>query len=148
MKKITSFLVILILLITCLSASTAANDIDKEVLQAQLSDEQGLSILGEIPIDVSVRCILSNYTSENTPDTFALDYQKAFFEDDHEVHAIINESLGITTRVACDNGMLFVTVFQYHQDDERMLSSLQAAFRPSGNQVLRNMQRKSNRAAQ
>ncbi|MCR4884061.1 MAG: hypothetical protein K6A68_10840, partial [Clostridiales bacterium] len=77
MKKITSFLVILILLITCLSASTAANDIDKEVLQAQLSDEQGLSILGEIPIDVSVRCILSNYTSENTPDTFALDYYKA-----------------------------------------------------------------------
>ncbi len=119
MKKITSFLVILILLITCLSASTAANDIDKEVLQAQLSDEQGLSILGEIPIDVSVRCILSNYTSENTPDTFALDYYKAFFEDDHEVHAIINEFLGITTRVACDNGMLFVTVFQYHQDDER-----------------------------
>ena len=48
-----------------------------------------------------------------------LDYYKAFFEDDHEVHAIINESLGITTRVACDNGMLFVTVFQYHQDDER-----------------------------
>ena len=118
MKKVLSFLLICSMLLVCISV--CAED-TKEALQKKLLEEQGLTFLGNVPNDATSGWRLSEYTSKNGPETFALDYYHAYIEEGDVLHALINKNLGITVRVSASTlfGVVSITIFKYHQDEEK-----------------------------
>lgn len=61
---------------------------------------------------------------------YALPYYRSYFKDDSEIHFIVNFTLKTTTRVTCDSGLLFVSVYDYVDGEEH-----DAKVMPSGTQL-------------
>lgn len=61
----------------------------------------------------------------NLPITdYALDYYEAYFDNDNEVHAVINFTKNETNNITAGNGMLFIDTHQYVKDEEHDASEL------------------------
>jgi len=88
-------------------------------LADELANTYGLKFLGYVPNDVTGKWRLAEYTSDSSPESFALDYYKAYFKGDDEIHALINRNQGITAKIGEVFDEVVVTIYQYHQDEEK-----------------------------
>lgn len=100
------------------SNSTPENVIDKEELQKQIKDDENLVFMGNVRNDVTGNWRLSEYASSDQFQNFALDYYKAFFEDDKEVHAVINMSTKVTASISKIGDTLYISLYEYVDGEE------------------------------
>lgn len=98
---------------------TGEGALDKEALKAKLNSEQGLIWFGNVRNDVTGKWRLSEYASSDSQETIAFEYYKAYFEDDEEIHALINISKSRTACISVLSGnMLSITIKKYIQGEE------------------------------
>lgn len=100
------------------SISTPENVIDKEELQKKIKDDENLVFMGNVRNDVTGNWRLSEYASSDQLQNFALDYYKAFFEDDKEVHAVINMSTKVTASISKIGDTLYISLYEYVDGEE------------------------------
>lgn len=120
MKKICLLLLSVLLVCSGVSAET----IDKEALKEKVKDEHNLIWWGEVRDDVTGNWRLSECATTDTVDQYALDYYNAFFEDDKEIHGIINFTLRTTTRLRVFNGVISCDTLEYVDGEEHSAKTL------------------------
>lgn len=91
---------------------------EKNDLQNELEQKYGLSSAGSIRHDKTGKWKLNRYASSTSPEEFIIDYYKAFFNSDDEVHWIINYTFNTTTCVHCNNGILKIDIYERVPDEE------------------------------
>ena len=97
----------------------------KEELKDALKKKESLVWFGDVQNDVTGNWRLAEYSESDSQESFAIDYYKAFFEDDKEIHAVIN----MTTRTtAClsmiDSNIIDVTIHDYIEGEEHDAKAL------------------------
>ena len=91
----------------------------KEDLKAALEDKYGLVWFGSVRNDTTGNWRLSEYASSEPLEDFSVDYYKAYFEDDKEIHAVINMSTSVTGKISkLSDDLLDVTLFEYVSKEE------------------------------
>ena len=93
----------------------------KEALKKALEEKESLVWFGDVRNDVTGNWRYSMYSESDTQETFAADYYKAFFENDEEIHAVINTTLKTTARFtvsSLDKKIMFVTILEYVDGEE------------------------------
>ena len=105
--------------------STAfGEDYNREELKETLKKEYGLIWFGNVRDDVTGNWRLSECASKDTVDKYALDYYRAYFEDDKEIHGIINFTLKTTTRLRVFNGTILCDTLEYVDGEEHSAKTL------------------------
>ncbi len=77
-----------------------------------------LEDLERVPGDVTGRWYYTTYYDDSEVIDFALNYYKAYFKDDNEIHAVINRSSDTTTCLRVTLDQLFVDVHEYVDGEE------------------------------
>ena len=90
----------------------------KEELQKALEDKEALIFFGDVRNDKTGKWRYAMYSESDTQETFAADYYKAFFEDDSEIHALINATRKTTARLTVMDDTIDVTILQYVDGEE------------------------------
>ena len=91
----------------------------KEELKKAIKDKEHLVWFGDVRNDVTGNWRLSEYTSRDSQESFAADYYKAFFENDKEIHAVINMTLKTTSCLSViDSNTIDVTIKEYIKGEE------------------------------
>lgn len=115
---------IIFLLFTVIILGATVHAEDKETLKEQVKQEHNLIWLGEVRDDVTGNWRLSECATTDTVDQYALDYYNAFFEDDKEIHGIINFTLKTTTRLRVFNGVISCDTLEYVDGEEHSAKTL------------------------
>ena len=103
----------------------ASKSSQKELLKDNLKETYNLVYYGNIRNDTTGNWRYSIYSSNDSQEKLALDYYKAFFDSDNEIHALINASLNTTARISfIPPQTLDVTIFEYKKDEEYDASAL------------------------
>lgn len=101
-----------------------SND-DKEALKAAIKDKERLVWHGDVRNDVTGNWRLATFASSNPLQTFALEYYKAFFESNDEIHAVINKNEKVTGKISLlTSDLIDVTIHEYidkEENDAKML---------------------------
>lgn len=88
-------------------------------LKDVLNQNENLTWFGSVRNDTTGKWRLSEYASGDSQESFAADYYKAFFENNDEIHAVINMSLRTTARLQMINkNTIDVTIMEYVEDEE------------------------------
>lgn len=90
----------------------------KEDLQQMLKDNEGLAFNPGIPNDPAGILRAGVYNSNTSQENLALDYYKAFFGNDSEIHALINSANKTTACVQVMGDELDVTLTEYVDKEE------------------------------
>ena len=90
----------------------------KEDLQQMLKDNEGLTFYPEVPNDSTGKRRMGVYNSNTSQEKIALDYYKAFFDNDSELHALINPSNKTTACIQVLGDKLDVTITEYVDKEE------------------------------
>ena len=97
---------------------------DKTALQDKIKDEKSLVWFGDVRNDNTGKWRYSMYSANDSQETFAADYYKAFFENDDEIHAVINTTNKTTAKVSVVGSQLDVTIHEYVEDEEHDANAL------------------------
>ena len=97
---------------------------DKSVLQDRLKDDMSLVWFGDVRNDATGNWRYSMYSESDSQETFALEYYKAFFESDDEIHAVINTTNKTTAKISVVGTKLDVTIHEYLEDEEHDANKL------------------------
>lgn len=125
MKKLLSIIlcfVLVVFLVSCGSDSPFTDE--QKTLQAALEDSVGMTWFGNVRNDVTELWRLSECATHNDITTYAVDYYKAYFTSDDEIHAVVNFSLNTTSKISVIGGSLFVDVHEYVSGEEHDASKL------------------------
>ena len=99
--------------------NTETSDVKDSSAKDKLKESEGLVWFGDVRNDVTGKWRLSEYASSDTQETFAVDYYKAFFESDDEIHAVINMTNKTTACVKLiTEDTLEVTIYEYVDGEE------------------------------
>ena len=93
-------------------------DDEKAKLQEEIEAKYGLKYFGKVRNDNTGNWRYSGYTENDSQETFALEYYKAFFEDDKEIHAVINFTNKTTAKLSVVNDKIDVTIHEYVDGEE------------------------------
>ena len=74
--------------------------------------------------DVTGRWRLARVTTFTSTEEYALDYYKAFFKDDDEIHVIVNYTLNTTTTLTVFGDIIFCTILEHIDKEEHDASTL------------------------
>lgn len=100
-------------------ATTKSNAINKEDLQEAVKDKYSLVFFGDVRNDTTGNWRYAGYSESDSQEQFAVEYYKAFFENDKEIHAVINFTRKTTARVSLlDSNTLDVSILEYVQGEE------------------------------
>ena len=107
------------------SASEASVD-KKELREAfDKSFDDGVTIFyNSVRNDVTGKWRSYICATPNNITDFAVDYYNAYFEDDSEIHFVVNFQLGTTTRISKIGNMLDLTVHEYTDGEEHDAKAL------------------------
>lgn len=82
-------------------------------------DDIDFSFSDSVRHDTTGNWRISLIATQQTPDSYALDYYNTLFSSDDEIHAVVNFSLNTTTRISVlFDGVLDVTVLEYVDGEE------------------------------
>lgn len=101
-----------------LDTEEVSEDDEKAKLQEELKDKYSLIYNGEVRNDNTGNWRYSGYTENDSQETFASEYYKAFFEDDKEIHAVINFTNKTTAKLAVVGEKIDVTIYEYVDGEE------------------------------
>ena len=88
-------------------------------------NSNNLYYYGKVQNDITGKWRYSGYTSTVAQENLALDYYKAFFESDDEIHALINYAAGNTARITVlDENTLDVTILEHIEGEEHNADTL------------------------
>lgn len=88
-------------------------------LQEKIESEKGLIFQSYVENDVTGNCRLARYSSDDSLETFALDYYNAFFKADNEVHTVINFNKNVTGCITkISDNTLDVCLYDYVDNEE------------------------------
>lgn len=99
----------------------------KEEIREELKEKYHLVWFGDVRNDVTGNWRLAEYAASEPFENFALDYYKAYVENDKEVHAVINMTVDVTyslTASSVDMGYLFVRALDYVEGEEHDAKTL------------------------
>lgn len=92
---------------------------------SEISDDIPASVSGvdvtfasSINGDVTGNWRLARVATDKETQDYALDYYKAFFKSDDEIHWIVNFSNNTTASIKCMGDLLFVDTFDYVKGEE------------------------------
>ena len=98
---------------------------ERQALKEKLKTDYKLEWIGKLSDDTTGRWRLSKYNSDETPEKIALDYYTAYFENNDEIHAIINTKQNITVRLSIlGNSIIDVTIKEYIEGEEQSAKTL------------------------
>lgn len=96
-----------------------ATENDKELLKNAVKEKYGLVFFGNVRNDVTGNWRLAEYSASDSQEHLAIEYYKAFFEDDKEIHAVINMTNKTTARLSLiDSNTIDVTIHEYIENEE------------------------------
>lgn len=81
-------------------------------------DEYGLTLSKTVRNDKTGNWRIAKTASSLVIADHAVEYYNEFFEDDSEIHFVINFTTKTTTRITSDGTNLYVTVFEYVDGEE------------------------------
>ena len=91
----------------------------KEEQKEELKKKEALVWFGDVRNDTTGNWRLSEYSESDSQETFAVDYYKAFFENDKEIHAVINMTNKTTACLSMiDSNTIDVTIHEYVKGEE------------------------------
>lgn len=99
----------------------------KEEIREDLKEKHGLIFSGDVRNDVTGNWRYALCASSSPVEDFALDYYKAYFENDKEVHGIINFTTKTTTAITVTtigHKYLHVRVLEYVDGEEHNAKTL------------------------
>ena len=102
------------------SSDTAAVEVSTstEELQQMLKDNEDLVFYPNVPNDSTGQMRIAVYSSASTPESIALDYYRAFFEDDSEIHGLINQESRTTARLSASGDSIDIMLYEYVDNEE------------------------------
>ena len=103
---------------TLFNTSINADEIDYKKLFINSIGAADLVFCDSVPNDDSGYFKICKISASEQVVNFAVPYYRGFFEDDREVHAIINNTLKTTTRILVDGYILDVDVFKHIEGEE------------------------------
>lgn len=119
MKKLFALVVCFVLVASLVGCGSDSPFTDEQkTLQATLEDSIGLTWFGDVRNDVTGLWRLSECVTSDDVTKYALDYYKAYFTSDDEIHAVINFSLNTTNKISVIGGSLYVDVLDYVSGEE------------------------------
>ncbi len=93
--------------------------------QKALRADTVVNYYGSVPNDITGKMRCSGYSSGTAQEDLALDYYKAFFGGDDEIHALINYAAGNTARITVlDDNTLDVTIMEHIDGEEQNADTL------------------------
>jgi len=96
-----------------------SDDNSPEAIKNRLRDNYDLSFRGNVNNDVTGNWRLANYNSSTSQENFAGDYYRAYFENDKEIHAVINWRNNTTASIkVLFSGVLDVSIHEYIENEE------------------------------
>ncbi|MBR1692308.1 MAG: hypothetical protein IJ711_05980, partial [Lachnospiraceae bacterium] len=99
--------------------SDANPPVDDESTEAQKHlDSIGIHFSDHVPNDVTGNFRLARVSSSDFITDYAIDYYKAYFKNNEEIHAVVNFTTNTTTRLAVYGNILFVDVYEYVDKEE------------------------------
>lgn len=78
-----------------------------------------LTYYDSVPGDVTGRWRVATTSFGSAPSNYAAEYYNNVFSSDDEVHAICDPTLGTTTRIKVEQGLLFVDTLKYVDGEEK-----------------------------
>lgn len=97
--------------------STKNQDAEREAFKEEIGGS-GLTFYNNVRNDVTGNWRVSVIYSNAVMQEHAVNYYKAYFTDNNEIHFVCNLGLKTTTRIKVVAGELEVTVFEYVQSEE------------------------------
>jgi len=98
------------------SESSESSEISDD-MPSSVSDVD-VTFASSINGDVTGNWRLARVATDKETQDYALDYYKAFFKSDDEIHWIVNFSNNTTTSIKCMGDLLFVDIFDYVKGEE------------------------------
>lgn len=99
-------------------ASVVDETNSNDELKKTIEDTYGLVWCGNVRNDVTGNWRLSEYSSSESLEAFALDYYNAYFENDKEIHAVINMTNKVTGKISAMGDTITVTLHEYINGEE------------------------------
>lgn len=125
MKKLLSFIICAALALSLVACGSESPFTDEQkTIQAELEDSISLTWFGEVRNDVTALWRLSECATHDDITEYALDYYKAYFTSDDEIHAVVNFSLNTTNKISVVGSFLSVEVHEYVSGEEHDASTL------------------------
>ena len=90
----------------------------KEELQQMIRDNEDLTFYSKVPNDTTGRWRMGVYYSSSSPENFALDYYKAYFEDDSETHGLINLANKTSACLNVYGDKIDIMIYEYVDKEE------------------------------
>lgn len=90
----------------------------KEDLQQMLKDNEDLTFYSTVPNDVTEQMRMGVYYSGSSPENIAYDYYRAFFENDSELHALINLENKTSACLTVSGDKIDVMIYEYVDNEE------------------------------
>ncbi len=125
MKKLLSIVICaaLFLSLTGCGSDSPFTDEQKQI-QTALEDSISLTWMGDVRNDVTELWRLSECVTSDDITAYALDYYKAYFTSDDEIHAIINFGLNTTNKLSVFGESLMIDVYDYVSGEEHDAATL------------------------
>ncbi len=102
-----------------------ADDSAKKALQNSLHTEKGIDFYGNIKNDNDGKWKFAGYSSGDAQENLALDYYKAYFENDDEIHALINYAANNIAKItSMDANTIEVTILDHISDEEQSTKTI------------------------
>lgn len=96
----------------------------KDELRKTLKQNYSVDAPSEVMDDVTGKWMLSRYASSTQVQNIALDYYNAYFENDDQIHFVINYTLNTTGRITCMGNKLDVAVMEHIEKEELSAKTL------------------------
>jgi hypothetical protein len=111
------WLVVIVLIFrACNKPNTDPKAIARKNFDKEISAETAL--FGKFANDATGRWRRYIYWAPNNVADYAVDYYKAYFESDDEVHFAINKHFKTTTRITKVGNLLSVAIYEYEEGEE------------------------------
>ncbi|MBS6118100.1 MAG: peptidoglycan-binding protein [Clostridiales bacterium] len=101
-----------------LNSLNDANNTATNTPSTEDSSKVSISFSSSVPNDVTGKWRLATTSSEADVTSYALNYYKAYFKSDDEIHGIVNKSNGTTCSLSVVGNLLSVVVHKYVEGEE------------------------------